>query len=229
MTVRLSQTGTLGCLIATDPCETCGETGDSTHETQVYLSELMATSGLLREALILAGWTKNFNQATGGKSQHRPEHKPINVSLHRCRPTNMSVALLTHFNQAVVINMTPNRVRVIESTVLHPAEPRVHMFMRDQFAHDLNNADHTNQEPGQLLSCPECCEILSWLHFTIPDDDHDPDCTCGRQLASKSAHTASVNRRSRVAGFSAAAGDDDHTERVTSSNGAGVLPEDELK
>lgn len=148
LTLESPRSDTLAALIMSNPCQPCvSDRISNITDEGFYLGELAALSLLLAEQLPLRRTTPPEAQATN----HPPKASAIAI--------------------AIVINMIPTEVRVVQATVPDPTSPTIAISVLDSFEHDINRAEHSVQNKDEWLECKGCRKVLSWLLF-LPHTDH---------------------------------------------------------
>jgi hypothetical protein len=72
-----------------------------------------------------------------------------------------------HLCQALVVNMTPTEVRVVEAIVGDSRKAEIRIVLRDSWKHDVGAPEHLEgQNTTDYTSCHGCRKVLSWLNFS---------------------------------------------------------------
>jgi hypothetical protein len=68
---------------------------------------------------------------------------------------------------AIVVNMTPAKVRVLQGVIEDVRDPAIQISVLDAFDHDIKGDEHTTSsqyyEENNSPTCQGCARILSWL------------------------------------------------------------------
>lgn len=150
----------LGGLIVTAPCDECNasDTEPTSTSDSLYLSELDAALLLLAQQVSpnqLGSSLKDISRTVSSGTPDTPEYLDCARSANTAWPS-----------QALVINMTPTSIRVIEATVPDSRKPDIQVTLRDTVAHDVAGAEHQlGRHKDRFTSCAGCRRVLSWLHF----------------------------------------------------------------
>jgi len=73
--------------------------------------------------------------------------------------------------QALVVNMTPTLVRVIEGTISDQTKPDIQVKLLQTMPHDMRVHEHShNYAKNGFTECNTCRCVLSWLLVHVADD-----------------------------------------------------------